>query len=164
AALRHRDYRHLMAGAVLSSVGSGVLVVAIGWEGYERTDSALLLGLTGLAQFLPGLLLSLPARQAADRHSRKKLLPLWRGTPALVALALAALSWWQGPVWLVFVCLVLVGCCRAFSAPARQALLPQVVPVEQLANAVTWNSTGWQFASVSGPALGGVLVAAAERM
>jgi MFS family permease len=161
AALRHRDYRHLLGGGVLSAIGTGVVVVAVGWEVYQRTGSPLLLGLTGLAQFLPVLLLSLPAGQAADRHSRKLLLQLSQATAAAVCLALAALSWWQGPVWLVFVCLVLIGCCRAVSAPSRTALLPQIVPTEHLGNAVTWNSSGWQFANVTGPALGGVLVAVA---
>jgi MFS family permease len=78
---------------------------------------------------------------------------------ALVALGLAALSLGQGPIPLLYLCLLLGGACRAFSAPARSALLPQLVPPDALANAVTWNSSGWQVANVAGPALGGLTVA-----
>jgi MFS family permease len=73
------------------------------------------------------------------------------------------LSVTRGPVGLVYLCLVLVGVARAFSMPARWALLREVVPPDLLANAVTWNSGGWQFASVSGPALGGAVYALAGR-
>src|SRR5262245_44591967 len=98
AAWRHRDYRFLLSGGVLSSVGLEALAVAVGWELYERTDSKMALGLAGLAQFLPVLLLALPAGQAADLFSRKLLFQLAQGLAGLAALGLAALSMWQGPV------------------------------------------------------------------
>src|SRR6185295_11433393 len=72
---------------------------------------------------------------------------------------LATLSFFQGPLPLYYVCLIVSGCGRAFSAPARWALVPQVVPTAALPNAVTWNSSGWQIAFATGPALGGWLVA-----
>jgi MFS family permease len=144
---------------VLATVGLEVQAVAVGWELYQRTESPLALGLTGLAQFLPVLLLALPAGQVADHFSRKAVLQVAQGVMALTFLGLAALSYWQGPVALVFVCLVLSGCCRAFTMPARTSLLPQVVPIEVLANAVTWNSSGFQLANVAGPALGGLVIA-----
>jgi MFS family permease len=72
---------------------------------------------------------------------------------------LAALAFWQGPVPLIYGCLLLTGCSRAFAAPARQALLPQIIPEGLLANAITWNSSGWQIANVAGPALGGWVIA-----
>jgi MFS family permease len=156
AALRQRDYRCLLCGGVLASIGGEVLAVAVGWELYQRTGSPLDLGLAGLAQFLPVLLLALPAGQAADRYSRKLLLQLAQSVMILASLGLAVLSWLQGPVVLIFVCLVLAGISRAFSAPARSALLIHVIPLDAIANAVTWNSTGWQIANVSGPALGGL--------
>jgi MFS family permease len=158
-ALRYRDYRCLLGGSVLASVGGEVLAVAVGWELYERTGSAAVLGLSGLAQFLPVLLLALPAGQAADRFSRKVLLQLAQTMMALAAGGLAFLSLVKGPISLVFVCLLLAGCARAFSMPSRASLVPQVVPPEQLGNAVTWNSSGFQVANVGGPALGGFVIA-----
>jgi len=163
AALRHRDYRHLLAGSVLASIGSEAQAVAVGWELYRRTGSASALGLVGLVQFLPVLLLSLPAGQVADRYSRKGLLLAAQGTAMLASLGLAMLSLLEGPIPLVYLCLLLAGCARAFSAPARWSLVPLVVPEALLANAVTWNSSGWQIAAVAGPALGGLLIALAGR-
>jgi MFS family permease len=163
AALRHSGYRNLLAGSTLASIGSEMLAIVVGWEVYDRSPDKeigkLLLGLSGLAQFLPVLLLALPAGQAADRYSRKLLLQLAHLTMAAAALALAAISWYQGPIVLVFICLVGVGCSRALSMPTRNALVPQIVPTEHLANAITWNSSGFQIASVGGPALGGLVLA-----
>jgi MFS family permease len=160
AALRHRDYCCLLGGGVLSSIGGEVQAAAVGWELYRRTGSAWALALAGLAQFLPVLLLALPAGQAADRYSRKALFQSAQGVLASAALGLALLSWCQGPVPLVFLCLLLAGVGRAFSAPARSSLLPLVVPPAALGNAVTWNSSGWQLANVVGPALGGLVLGA----
>ncbi len=159
AALRYRDYRLLLIGATLTSVGQEVQAVAVGWELYERTRSAWILGLTGLVQFLPVLLLALPAGQAADHFSRKLIYQLALLTNAGASLALEALSVRAGPVALMLGCLLVSGVARAFSAPARQSLLPQLIPPLALPNAVTWNSTGWQIANVVGPALGGAVVA-----
>jgi MFS family permease len=158
AALRHRDYRLLLAGAVLTSVGSGVQLTAVSWELYDRTGSLAVLALIGLVLFIPVLLLSLLAGQAADRYSRKGLFQLAQGLGVLAALGLTTLSLTRGPVPLFFVCLFVTGIARAFSGPARTSLLPQVVPLDVLHNAVTWNSSGWQFASVTGPTLGGFLL------
>src|SRR5262249_47725609 len=121
------------------------------------------LGLVGLVQFLPVLLLSLPAGHLADRYNRKKLLQTAQVGFALSSLALAALSWLEGPVVLVYLCLLLGGSSRALGGPARGALLAQVVPAPVLANAVTWNSSGWHVASVSGPALGGLVIALTDQ-
>src|SRR4051794_11482841 len=92
AALRSGDYRRLLAGGVLASMGAEMQAVAVGWELYERPDSPAALGLVGLVLFLPVLLLSLPAGHAADRHSRKGLLLASLGLAALASLSLAALS------------------------------------------------------------------------
>jgi MFS family permease len=163
AALRQRDYRHLLGGGVLASIGAEVQAVAVGWELYERTRSPALLGLAGLAQFLPVLTLALPAGQIADRYNRKFVYQCAQGMMLLASLGLAGLSWSHGPVPLVFACLLLAGAARALSAPSRISLLPQVVPEQALANAVTWNSSGWQFANVAGPALGGALIALSRQ-
>ncbi len=162
AALRHPSYRCLLAGGVMASVGSEAQAVAVGYELWQRTHDEWSLGLAGLAQFLPVLLFALPAGQAADRFSRRRLFQFAQGLALLSSLGLAALSSSQGPVPLIFVCLFASGVARAFSAPARTALLPQVVPLSALANAVTWNSSGWQLANVAGPALGGLVLAVAS--
>jgi MFS family permease len=158
AALRSHDFRLLLAGTFLASVGTQMASVAVGWELYERTNSAANLGYAGLVQFVPVLLLSFPAGQVADRYSRRGLLSAAQGLTALAALGLAALSYFQGPVGWMYVLLFLIGAGRACSAPARWSLLPQVVPANALTNAVTWNSGGWHLASVVGPALGGLAI------
>ncbi|MGL4555638.1 MAG: MFS transporter [Gemmataceae bacterium] len=162
AALRLPGYRLLLASSLTSAVGFGVTTVAVAVDIYRRTDSAFALGLTGLVQFVPILLLALPAGQVADRHDRKAVFRISLSVVAAGYLGLATLAWAGGPVWAVFVCLALIGVGRIFTLPARVALLRQVVPVETLANAVGWNSTGWQVASIAGPVLGGLMLWLAE--
>ena len=117
-----------------------MLQVALGWELYERTHSALALGLVGLATALPVIILALPAGHLADRIDRKKIL-VWAQVAFIVAgFALAALSYWRGPVPLVFAVLLARGAAQAYNNPARQALLPQLVPAETFGNAVTLNN------------------------
>ncbi|MFL5242890.1 MAG: MFS transporter [Gemmataceae bacterium] len=157
-ALRYPDYRRLLAGNVLASIGTEMQSVAIGWELYQRTNSAAALGLVGLIQFLPVILLSLPAGHAADYFSRKKLLVSAQGLMLLASLGLAMLSFSRGPIVWIYCCLLLTGISQAFNSPARWALVPQLVPVNGLANAVAWSSSGWQIASVVGPALGGLVI------
>lgn len=159
AALRNRDYRLLLAGGILSTTGGEVLAVAVSWEVYQRTGSAAALGFTGLAQFLPVLILALPAGQVADHFSRKRIVQAAQTTFALSAVGLAILSLVEGPIALVYLCLVVIGCSRAFAMPARGSLLPLIVPSEQLANAVAWSTSGFQIANVVGPALGGLMIA-----
>lgn len=159
AALRYRDYLCLLSGGVLSAIGMGVQTVAIGWEVWNRTRDAWMLGLTGLAQFIPILLLALPAGQAADRYNRKHIYQGAQFLGAIASLSLMGYSIVGASVWLELLCLVFVGMARAFTAPSRTSLLPLVVPQPIVPNAVTWNTTGWQFANIAGPAVGGVLVA-----
>jgi MFS family permease len=159
AALRHRDYRSLLLGSFLASVASETQAAAVGWELFQRTSDPAYLGYVGLVQFLPVLLLSLPAGQAVDRHSRKVILAGAEALLALAALALAGLSLAQGPVLGFYPCVLLAGVAQAFGAPARWALIPAVVPSADLPNAATWGSSGWQLAAVTGPALAGGLIA-----
>jgi MFS family permease len=109
------------------------------------------------------LLLALPAGQVADHFNRVRVFQVALFVSFLASLGLAAMSFWQGPLELIYLFLVFAGCARAFSAPARQSLLPLVVPTEALSNAVTWNSSGWQIANVAGPALGGSLIGLIEN-
>lgn len=158
AALRSSDFRCLWAGNATASVATQMLQVALGWELYRRTEDPAALGLVGLVQFVPVVLLALPAGHAADRYNRKLLLMAAQGLTALAGLGLAALSACQGPVPLVYLCVLLVGLARAISMPCRWALVAQVVPDRDLANAITWNSSGWQVASIAGAFLGGLCV------
>jgi MFS family permease len=163
AALRHADYRCLLSGNMLASIGTEMQSVAVGWELYQRTDSAAALGLVGLVQFLPVFFLSLPAGHAADRYSRRALLMSAQGLMACASLGLAVLSMFHGPVPLLYLCVLTAGISQAFNSPARWALVPQVVPDRALTNAITWNSSGWQVASMFGPALGGLVLAVAGQ-
>jgi MFS family permease len=163
AALRSPDYRRVLAANVLGSGGFGMQFAAVEWELYQRTNSASALGLIGLVQFLPVLLLTIPAGHLADRFSRKSLFLFAQLLLFLASAGLTAVSYFQLPVPLVYACILVIGVGRAFSAPARWALLPQVVPQGALSNAVTWNSSGWQVASTVGPTLGGWIIAATDR-
>jgi MFS family permease len=163
AVLRLPDFRRLLLGNLLASVGSEMMHVAVGWELYERTASAAALGYVGLVQFVPVLLLFLAAGHAADRYSRRWIYAAAQGLMASAAIGLAALSLLQGPVYLVYVCLAVIGVSRAFSAPSRASLVPLLVPGELLSNAVAWNTSGWQIATVAGPALGGPVIAVTNQ-
>jgi MFS family permease len=142
-----------------ATIGRQMQGVAVGWELYERTRSPTALGLVGLAQVLPVILLAIPAGHAADRYSRKGQIVTAHALFLAASLGLALLSAGKGPVALVYLCLVVSGVGQAVNMPARWAIMPQVVARDQLAAAVTWNSSSWQIASVLGPALGGLVVA-----
>ncbi len=140
--------------------------VAVGWQVYEITHRPLDLGLTGLVQFLPGILLFLVAGHVTDRMDRRRLLTLcYIGFATCSALLLAVtlneqLFHRPATVTPIFAILFLVGCVRTFSMPASRALLPQLVPEDKFQNAVAWNSSIFQFATILGPAMGGLLYAA----
>jgi MFS family permease len=159
AALRFRDYRLFALGNLASMLGQQMLSVAIGWELYERTHSALSLGIVGLVQVLPVIFLALPAGQIADQFDRRTIVMGTQGLLALCAAGLAIISYRQGLVFLIYLCLFAIGIARAFNNPARASLLPQIVPKEVFSNAVTWNSSGFQLAAMLGPALAGLTIA-----
>lgn len=157
--LRNPNFRRYLVAGIAATVGGQMQGVAIGWELYERTRSATALGLVGLAQVLPVLLLAIPAGHAADRHDRKRQILFAQSLLGVAAAGLALLSAWRGPVWIAYVLLVLTGIGQAVNMPARWALLPMLVPREQVALAVTWNSSSWQVAAVLGPMFGGLVIA-----
>jgi MFS family permease len=158
-AFRFRDYRLLFAGTLIATIGEQMLNVAIGWELYERTGSALALGGVGLVQVLPIIILSLPAGHLADRFNRRLIVIGARISLALATVGLAALSYTHGSLALIYGCLLLTGIATAFSGPASSTLIPQTVPEGAYTNAATWSSSSWQLASVLGPALGGFVIA-----
>ncbi|HEY7878376.1 MAG TPA: MFS transporter [Gemmatimonadaceae bacterium] len=158
AALRFRDFRLFLAGRMLSTIGQQMLDVAIGWELYERTHSALALGFVGLVLVVPIIAFALPSGHLADRQDRRGIVLITQLVLSVGSLTLAAISFTRGPVALVFATLFVIGCALAFNRPATAALLPQLVPAADFANAVTWSSSGFQIASVVGPALGGAII------
>jgi MFS family permease len=132
--------------------------VAVGWQVYALTHDPLDLGLVGLAQFLPFVLLVLPAGHAADRSDRRRVLLYAYGVSAIcLTVLIGATVVGFHHVWPVFVALILSGASRAYWMPASQAMTPNLVPPDALANAIAINSALQQIGIVAGPALGGAL-------
>ena len=130
--------------------------VAVGWQVYEVTRNPLDLGLIGLSQFLPFVLLILPAGHVADSRDRRRILAACFALECLCALLLLGLALRGfGSARPVFAVMVLFGMARAFAMPAGQSLLPNLVPREQFGTAVALNTSTWQVATIAGPALGG---------
>jgi MFS family permease len=154
------DYLRLLAARVTGGAANQMLMVALGWQMYDLTASAWELGLVGLAQFLPALLLTLPAGHVVDQHDRRLLLAGSLALQLLTAacLALASAGGWVGP-HLILGLSVLLGCARALQMPAQQALMPALVPAALLPRAVAAASSTMQAAIIAGPALGGALYA-----
>jgi MFS family permease len=159
------DFRRYWWSRLASTAAGQMLLVALGWQMYDLTGSAWDLGLVGLAQFLPALLLALPAGHTIDRHDRRRVLALVLALQAVVATALAIASGADGlgRGGLLAVSVVL-GALRAFQMPASQALLPQLVPFERLPQALALSATALQGAIIGGPALGGALYALAPAL
>jgi len=158
APLRYRDYRLLLAGSFISSFANEMLTFAIGWELWLRTHSAFALGMVGLVQVIPVILLSLPGGHVADQYNRRRIVIITELAIALCVLGLAALSYTQGSLTLVYACLLGIGIARAFNSPAASTLLPETIPPGMFARAATWNTSIWHFASIAGPAFAGLLV------
>lgn len=135
--------------------------VAVGWQVYEISKRPLDLGLVGLAQFLPGIVLFLVSGHVADRYDRRKLVTVCFAGYALCSALLLVVTL-RGPysVYPIYAVLILLGVVRSFSAPVSRAILPQLVPEAHFPNAVAWASTVFQCATILGPSVGGILYAA----
>ncbi len=153
-----RSFMRLWGARLAGVAASQMLMVAVGWQMYELTSSAWDLGLVGLLQFAPALLLALPAGHLIDRHHRARIVALCLLVQMLVAAALCAgsLAEWVSRPWLLSISVVL-GAVRAFQMPAQQALTPLLVPAALLPRAVAFSSAGLQGAIIAGPAMGGFL-------
>ena len=135
--------------------------VAVGWQVYDITKRALDLGLVGLAQFLPGILLFLVSGHTSDRFERRKVLSAcYVGYAVCSGLLLLIAERGVHSARPIYVVLVLLGVVRSFTGTASRSILPQLVPEEHFANAVAWNATTFQAATILGPSLGGILYAA----
>jgi MFS family permease len=157
-AFQYPSFRNFMMARFLITASSEMQSVAIGWQVYNLTHRPRDLGLVGLAQFLPGILLFLVAGHTADRLSRKRILQTCSAAFSLVSLLLLALTL-RGleSVWPVYAVLVLNGAIRAFNMPTGQAFLPQLVKEADFPNAVAWASSILQGALTLGPMAGGLL-------
>ena len=156
--LRHRNFAFYLSARVLGTLAVQMQSVAIGWQVYQLTGSLFDLGLIGLAQFAPFLLLILIAGHTADRYNRRNIIAMCLTVQLLCALALLAFTLsGLSVVWPVFAVLVLFGSARAFMMPATQAVLVNMVPTESFSKAVALSSSGSHIAVILGPVLGGVL-------
>jgi MFS family permease len=157
-AFRYPNFRLFMTARFLSIVSSEMISVAVGWQIYGLTHRPLDLGLVGLAQFAPGVLLFLVAGHTADRHPRQSILRISYGGFALCSVVLLALTF-RGlvSVWPIYAVLLGNGAVRAFNGPAGQSFLPQLVKPEHFPNAVTWSSSFFQTATILGPMAGGLI-------
>ncbi len=158
SAFRHVGFRNFWIARFLATFATQIVSVAIGWQIYALTSNPLDLGLVGLVQFLPALLLVLVTGNVSDRYNRRAIMGLGQLAEALVAGAVLILTV-AGiitPVW-IFSLLFVFGIARAFMNPASSSLVPNLVPPQDLASAIALSTSSWQVANIVGPAVGGLL-------
>lgn len=164
AALREGNFRLLLTGQLITSLTGQMVSFAIAWELWLRTHSAFALGLVGLVQVVPIILLALPGGHVADQYNRKKVIAITQVLLAACSLGLALLSFFQGSLLLIYLCLLGIGISRAFNEPVVSTLLPGTVSPNLFATAVTWWSSTSQIASIVGPAIAGLLATFLKRL
>ncbi|MFC3456651.1 MFS transporter [Massilia haematophila] len=156
--LRNRNLSFYLSARFLGTLAVQMQSVAVGWQVYQITGSLFDLGLIGLAQFAPFLVLILWAGHVADRHDRRRIIVLCMLVQLLVSGLLLAFTWsGSSVVWPVFAVLVLFGSARAFMMPASQAVLRNLVPDQDFGQAVALSSSTFHVAVIAGPVLGGLL-------
>jgi len=158
-AMQFFNFRLLIFGRFAGQTGEMMVSVGVGWEIYERTGDAFALGLVGLVQVIPVLLLSLIGGYFADIYSRRIITLVSQLVLVVCSVALAVISITEAPLAVMYGVLALIGVARAFNNPAEGALTPQTVPPEYYFNAATWSSAVWQLSAIGGPAIGGLLIA-----
>ena len=161
SAFGSRDFRLYQTARLLVILGAEAQSVAVAWQVYQLTHSALSLGNTGLALFLPGLFFMLPAGHVADRYDKRYVILACYGLQAVCTVGLLWISMHRiGSILPIYAVLFLIGTGRCFSGPAASAMLPMLVPKESFVNAVTWGATIYQVANATGPMVGGLLFTA----
>ena len=159
AALRHSFVRRFAIGRFAAIAGWQMINVAVGWMLYERTGDAWALGLVGAVELAPVLLLMIVAGNAADRYPRRNIGIFAHAMLTLVATGLALVSAANGSLWVIYSLLALVGTARAFASPSVNTILPQLLAPAEFANANAWLSSTFQLAAITGPAIGGLVIA-----
>lgn len=158
AVFRHTPYLIYWLARSLTSFAVQIQVVALGWQVYDITRNPFDLGLIGLSQFAPALVLVLVTGAVADRFPRRAIMIVTLLISAAVSAALLGLTiGGNRQVWIIFALLILFGTARAFRGPAIQALLPNIVPPKLLSRAIALNSSAWQLTMILGPVAGGLL-------
>lgn len=157
-ALKHRDFSLYWYSRLSALIATQIVSVAVGWQVYDLTRNPFDLGLVGLFQFAPALLLVLVTGTVADRYSRRGIVAIAVSVEAACALGLLLLTL-RGAVevWQIFTLLAVFGTARAFMNPASQSLIPNLVPLRDLASAIALGTISWQVATVTGPLTGGLL-------
>jgi MFS family permease len=161
--LKNRDFTLYLCARFCSSIAAQMIIMAVGWQVYHLTGRVLDLGLIGLSQFLPFLLLVLFAGHVADQFDRRLIILVSLcvyGTCAFLLLAFALAK--LGSVLPIFAVLAVLGIARAFQLPATQSFVPTIVPAATLRNALAVNSSANQVAIIAGPSAGGVLYALSD--
>ncbi|MHA1157712.1 MAG: MFS transporter [Alphaproteobacteria bacterium] len=157
-ALRHRDFALYWYSRVFALIGTQIISVGVGWQVYDLTRNPFDLGLVGLVQFTPALLLVLVTGTIADRYSRRMIVAAAVCVEALCGLGLLALTFTGAvTVFKIFAILAVFGVARAFMNPASQSLIPNLVPTKDLASAIALGTISWQTATITGPLAGGLL-------
>jgi MFS family permease len=158
--LRHRDFRWLWISQLVSMVGTQMQVVALNWHVYLLTRSALALGFVGLTRVVPIILFSLTGGVVADRRDRRRVMFATQGVMTAVSLALAAVAaMGHDSVWTLYLLNAIQAAAVAFDNPARQALVPRLVPLPDLPAALALNLTMFHLAMIAGPGLAGAIIA-----
>ncbi len=160
SALKFRDFRLLWIGLLISRIGSEMQVVAVNWQVYLLTGSALSLGLIGLSRFLPIILFSLLAGIVSDMFDRRKIMLFSQFLMIAVSLVLAVTTF-TGNISPLLIYILIAGnsIASAFDTPARQSLTPSLLPQKYFMNGVSLNTIMWQSAIVIGPSIAGFIIA-----
>lgn len=164
-ALRHADFRRYTLSRMLWAIASQMLTVAVGYQVYTISRNPLDLGLIGVSQFLPFIVLTLPAGHIADAFDRRRVLVLCYALLTACGAGLAVVTIADpsstGPI---IALMTLYGAARSLATPVSQALVPNLVPLRDFPGAIAFTSTTFQFATIVGPAIGGVLLVAGAEV
>ncbi len=163
-ALKHRRFFYLWLGLLISVAGTQMQIWALFWHIRELTDQPIALGGVGAARILPVILFSLIGGAVADSYNRRTIIFITQTVAALTALALGLLTdFEQISLWHIYALTALQAVVIAFDSPARQALVPNLVPAEDLPNAFSMTSIAFEIGSILGPALSGIAIASAGQ-
>lgn len=156
--LRHAAFTRFWVGDIASTLANQMLVIAVGWQIYDLTNSAMSLGIVGLAHFGAQLLFTLPAGHVADRYDRRHVAMICQWIQCVAALTLAAANFggWIN-AGIIYACVALAGMAQTFQNPAMRALLPSLVDVDLLPRCIAFHAAAKKMAVITGPALGGVV-------